>query len=673
MNRTADPTESAAVSAPLSLASAAAGTVRWLLNGRDALAFAVEDGLIRREALQLVLAGARPLAEDLYVLDAAAVGRYLGQRVDSDTNVLFVLTDRRSRPVAVLLVTAAVLPDDERLKVACAVAAQAAFGLECVGIAEHSARLLAKEHLLAEVGREVSAMFALEQMLPAIAARLELLYGGGLLLPADAAVCRTVGAGVTRLPDGLEALLQAADRAAGPLRGVVLPPAAAELTAGRPVALAALRSGGRLYGALAVPDTADLPIDDDDVDLLEALAAQVAGPIAGAVHYAETERLAAQLRRQAERLAVLNQVAGLVTSTQPRTTIWAAVVEVVQRGFGYPQVDLLMADELENELILVASAGAYVAAPLGSRQHMNLGLLGRAARTGEVLNVADVRSAPDYLEVLERAAIRSELVVPISGANRIYGMLNVESPAIAAFQPDDETLLRTAADMLAGLMANMQLSDRAQAAAVLEERQRLARELHDSVSQQLFSMTLTAQAARAHLDRSPERLPALLERLQETAAAALAEMRALIHQLRPPALSDQGLVVALQQYAQTLAGREQLHIALQVVGDDRAARGLELPVFRIVQEALNNIVKHAAARSVQISLEFLPERLLIRVVDDGRGFDPSVTPSGTSRQFGLLTMRERAAEAGGTCTVASQPGRGTAVTVVIPRPTLRPL
>ena len=185
-------------------------------------------------------------------------------------------------------------------------------------------------------------------------------------------------------------------------------------------------------------------------------------------------------------------------------------------------------------------------------------------------------------------------------------------------------------------------------------------------------MTLTAQAARSYITRAPERVPGMLERLQETAAAALAEMRALIHQLMPPALSDQGLVAALQHHAQELAKREQLHIALQVIGDDRAARGLELPIYRIVQEALNNIVKHAAAQHVQLEVEFGAERILVRVRDDGCGFDPHTRPSGTGRQFGLLTMRERALELGGTCTVNSEIGHGTTVTVDIPRQVRRP-
>jgi signal transduction histidine kinase len=204
---------------------------------------------------------------------------------------------------------------------------------------------------------------------------------------------------------------------------------------------------------------------------------------------------------------------------------------------------------------------------------------------------------------------------------------------------------------------------------VLEERSRLARDLHDSISQQLFSMTLTAQAARAQLEKNPARTAAQLERLQETAAAALAEMRALIFQLRPPGLSEQGLVAALQQHATALGRREGFTVDLVVSGDERHARGAEQALYRIAQEALNNVAKHAGARRVTIALDLQPDRLMLRVADDGRGFELSVVGynGDGSRHLGMTSMRERAAEIGGRLEVRSQPGQGTEVVVLVPR------
>jgi signal transduction histidine kinase len=430
--------------------------------------------------------------------------------------------------------------------------------------------------------------------------------------------------------------------------------------------IAPLRSGGRVIGMLSVVSRQAGVFSDEDVDLLEAIAAQVSGPVVSARLYAESQRLAAQVQRRADQLAVLNSIARIVTATLDLRESLPLATEQIQRGFGYPQVDLFLLEEEANELILVASAGHYAPERVGYRQHINLGLVGRAARSGRIVRAEDVAAEADYLGLSERLDIRSELCVPLISNGKTLGVLNIESPERAGLTEEDAAVLETVADMLAGAVENGRLYQRAQQAAALEERNRLARELHDSVSQQLFSMTLTAQAARSQFERNPARVPALLDRLHETATAALAEMRALIFQLRPPALRDQGLVAAIQQHAQHLAHREGLRIELNVIGDERHARGIEQPLFRIVQEALNNIVKHAAARNVQIMLEFNADQVAIRVIDDGKGFDPAARPSGEGRHLGLLSMRERAAELGGSFNVHSRPGAGAEVEVVVP-------
>jgi len=206
--------------------------------------------------------------------------------------------------------------------------------------------------------------------------------------------------------------------------------------------------------------------------------------------------------------------------------------------------------------------------------------------------------------------------------------------------------------------------------AVSEERNRLARDLHDSVSQQLFSMTLTAQAARVQLEKNPARTAAQLERLQETAAAALAEMRALIFQLRPPGLSEQGLIVALQQHVSALGRREGLTVNLEVTGEEQYARGVEQAIYRIVQEALNNVVKHAGACNVAIALDLQPDRTTLRVIDDGAGFDLAVLEPSNGRHLGLVSMRERAAEIGVGYVGTKESLEGTEVVVVVPRTSL---
>jgi signal transduction histidine kinase len=201
--------------------------------------------------------------------------------------------------------------------------------------------------------------------------------------------------------------------------------------------------------------------------------------------------------------------------------------------------------------------------------------------------------------------------------------------------------------------------------AAAEERNRLARELHDSVTQTIFSLTLTAQAARMLLDQDASRAAAQLDRVQELAQDALAEMRSLIRQLRPKTVAEQGLVPALQQHIAERQSRDGLHVVLQVDGERRLPGETEEALFRIVQEALNNVVKHAQTDQVEVCLELRGETILVTVEDRGVGFDPAGVDSGPSH-LGLTSMRERVKALGGDLAVESQPQAGTRIRVEIP-------
>jgi signal transduction histidine kinase len=270
----------------------------------------------------------------------------------------------------------------------------------------------------------------------------------------------------------------------------------------------------------------------------------------------------------------------------------------------------------------------------------------------------------------------SQIAVPLRSGGRVIGALTAAAPYVNAFTYEDVDLLEAVAAQIGGPIGGAllyqetqqlaeQVRRRAQEAAVLEERSRLARDLHDSVSQQLFSMTLTAQAARTQLEKNPARTAAQLERLQETAAAALAEMRALIFQLRPPALSEQGLIAALQQHVAALGRRESLNVTFQVSGEEAHARGIEQALFRIAQEALNNVLKHAGTCRVEVNLTLAPDQITLIIRDDGRGFSLNEEPR-TDRHLGLISMRERTTELGGRFNLHSEQGQGTIITVQIP-------
>lgn len=216
--------------------------------------------------------------------------------------------------------------------------------------------------------------------------------------------------------------------------------------------------------------------------------------------------------------------------------------------------------------------------------------------------------------------------------------------------------------------ANRQLeayAAQAKELAAMKERTRLARDLHDVVTQLLFSMTLTAQSARMLLDREPAGVAPLLERLQALTQDAHAEMRTLIRELRLPAAAN-GLVPALREHIEERRERDGLKLRFEVSGQARLPTEHREALFRVVQEALNNVVKHAGTRQATVRLTFGKTDVALDVEDSGVGFD-SNTIRPTTSQFGLAGMRERVEAVAGTFTVESNIGNGTRIHVRIPR------
>jgi PAS domain S-box-containing protein len=196
-----------------------------------------------------------------------------------------------------------------------------------------------------------------------------------------------------------------------------------------------------------------------------------------------------------------------------------------------------------------------------------------------------------------------------------------------------------------------------------EERAHLARELHDSVTQALFSMTLVSRSVEMLLDRDPDAARTQLAQLRDLQREALAEMRALIFELRPGNLEQDGLARALRTHTAALQGRIGLPIMVESTLDERLPLPVEEVLYRISQEALHNVVKHAAARQVRLELGRIASGIRLRISDDGKGFDPDRVPDG---HLGLAGMRARADRIGGRLSVRSVPGEGTTIEVVVP-------
>ncbi len=234
------------------------------------------------------------------------------------------------------------------------------------------------------------------------------------------------------------------------------------------------------------------------------------------------------------------------------------------------------------------------------------------------------------------------------------GQLGRQFNAMAVQIEIDTIMLRDLADR------NARLAEQAQRAAALEERHRLARDLHDGVKQYLFGVNLATSAALNLLDHEPQAARAKLLEAGELSRQAQAEMQVLLNELRPAGLDERGLVAALSDFVTAFASREGIE------ADLCADAELELPLahqqafFRVAQEALANVARHAEASRVEIRLDSDAESVMLEVADDGRGFDPTVMFARTS--MGLQGMRERLAGIGGTFEVESAPGEGTRIT-----------
>jgi signal transduction histidine kinase len=255
------------------------------------------------------------------------------------------------------------------------------------------------------------------------------------------------------------------------------------------------------------------------------------------------------------------------------------------------------------------------------------------------------------------------LAVPLHVNGGVIGVLDVVNKA-GGFTDEDVPVLSVFANQAAMAIEHARLQEQAEQLAVLAERQRLARELHDSVTQSLYSVTLYANAAALALGAGKVDVTAgYLQELQETALEGMRDMRLLIFQLHPPVLETEGLVAALQARLAAVEGRAGLQTEFRVEGERRLPIAIESDLYWIAQEALNNVRKHAVAQHVAVHLHFSAGSIILQVLDDGVGFDRQAVPD--EELGGLRTIAERTARMGGVLTYDSTPGEGTRVQVEV--------
>ncbi|WP_243866422.1 GAF domain-containing sensor histidine kinase [Actinophytocola oryzae] len=295
------------------------------------------------------------------------------------------------------------------------------------------------------------------------------------------------------------------------------------------------------------------------------------------------------------------------------------------------------------------------------------GVLGLMLSDPNPVRLADIRDHPRFgWWPKAHPTLTHFLGMPIIDGDEIVGELflaNSDKPD--GFTAEDEELVRLLAAHAAIALVNARLYEHSRTLSIVEERNRIARELHDAVSQKLFSLRLTADAASALLDRDPERARAELATVRRLAAEASSELREIVVGHRPADLDGDGLDRALRKQVELL---DRVHEpAIRFAGCDcvptLTERGQEA-VYRIAQEAMHNALRHADAKRIDVVLTSDDATTVLRVTDDGVGFVPAGT--GAGRRLGLASMRERAEEAGGTLTVTSAPGGGTTVRLEVP-------
>ena len=436
--------------------------------------------------------------------------------------------------------------------------------------------------------------------------------------------------------------------------------------------------GGGLIGVFGIGARPPRKFGQSDLATLRLFARHASIAIQNALRYGREQR-------RTERMMLIASIARVITSGLEPEELVATAAQAIHNHLGYRNVviPLLYRGE-EDYLLFRAHAGAYqdiFEQPF--RMPATKGITGAAVTTGEVQIVNDVRKDPRYVPPPMPVNVRTELAVPIMLGDEVFGCINLEG--LDPFDEDDVASIQIIADHLAVAIKNARLTSEARQAAVMRERQRLARDLHDAVSQALSSISLMSQSLVSAWRRDPAEGERRARRIEELARLAFSEMRALLRELRPDSVGGDsadsasrvgvgdvkrlGLAAALQRFAIVLAPQTPT-IRLDFAAYRPQQPSLEESLYLICREALSNAIRHSGANRVDINGRLDGDVLTLNVRDNGRGFDlaerAAADADRSEQGIGLHTMSERAAVLGGVCEIRSQPGQGTTVCIRIP-------
>jgi signal transduction histidine kinase len=394
------------------------------------------------------------------------------------------------------------------------------------------------------------------------------------------------------------------------------------------------------------------------------------------------------VRNDARLRAVLN-VGRKITSILDLDHLLVEAVRLLRETFSYDVVAIYLRDPHDPNYYFASHSSNWHEhhSELGryrERRHISQGMVGWVLRNEQSRIANDTSQDPYYLSVENLSS--AELDLPLKYNNRVIGVLNIESAHLNAFDPADVPFLEILADQLAVAIENARLAGRAREAAIAEERNRLARNLHDDTVQTLIGIGRMIDLLQCDLVDEftphappdcepdgvlPHKVKKRLDRLQDSLERTIGGLRMLSRELQPQLLRDLGLSAALQALASDISRTTSLTVNFQAkdsAPDDIITSNQALEVYLIAQEALANIVKHSKATAVEIQLDVHGNKIVLIIRDNGMGFEVPEDLTNLARRGGLgvLSMRQRAGNVGGFLAIQSQPGHGTTIRLEVP-------
>ena len=384
------------------------------------------------------------------------------------------------------------------------------------------------------------------------------------------------------------------------------------------------------------------------------------------------EQRTAEIARRQEVADGLHYILDTLNSCCPEEEVLDFIISEARRLLGSDAISIYrlhVADgvlTMETQRGLEDEAVAALEIPLLGGGHVAQTIMQRKPMVmpdvAPLIETASQQLPPEQTAALRKLLdhYRAILAVPMIVGDEIYGGLTMYYPQPREFTAEEISLAEDLADHLALALENAQLREHAEEIAAAEERSRLARDLHDAVTQTLFSASLIAEVLPQIWERDPEEGRKRLAQLRYLTRGALAEMRTLLLELRPATLDEVPLTDLFRQLAEATHGRSGIEVHVDIATECDLVPDAKLAFYRIAQEALNNIAKHSEAAHASLVLVQRDDMVELVVTDDGRGFDPS---GRKPESLGLNIMRERAESVGADLSVDSAPGKGTRVTL----------